>query len=183
PELISICEDAPDHVKLAAARLRTNSIFLVNLGIDRPNLSDKHWIHFPEKEISFFRISYPHNFGPGVAPKGTSSISAEVAYSDLRPLDKATIVDRVIDDLKRVGAVGRSDRIIVRTTRDIRYAYCLYDMHRKEALRTVLGWLRNAAVISCGRYGLWTYFWSDESMLSGKKAAQNALRQRRVSSN
>ena len=182
PELISICEDAPEHITLAAGRLRTNSIFVVNLGIDRPNLSDRHWIHFPEKEVSFFRISYPHNFAPGVAPKGTSSISAEVAYSESRPLDKATIVDRVIDDLKRVRAMGQSDRIIVRTTHDIRYAYCLYDKNRKEALRAVLGWLRDVGVTSCGRYGLWTYFWSDESMLSGKKAAQNAMRQRQVSS-
>src|SRR5205085_352010 len=85
PELVRICPDAPDAVRAAAAQLRTNSIFVVNFGIGRPAISDKHWVHFPEPDVSFFRISYPHNFGGGVAPPGTSSISAEVAYSAARP--------------------------------------------------------------------------------------------------
>lgn len=177
PEFMQICRDVPEEVRAAAAKLRTNSILVVNLGIDRPNLSDRHWIHFPEKDVSFFRISYPHTFGPDVAPKGCSSISAEVAYSDARPIDKKTIVDRVTDDLIRVGALGRNDRVALATTRDIKYAYCIYDLNRQEALRSVLSWMRSVNIVPCGRYGLWTYFWSDESILSGKKAA-DVVRQR-----
>lgn len=178
PELIRICEDAPEKVRAASAQLRTNSIIVVNLGIDRPNISDKHWVHFPERDTSFFRISYPHNFGPNAAPPGKSSISAEVSYSASRPVDKSTIVDRVIDDLIRVGALGRKDPIILKKTHDIRYAYCIYDMHRKEALRTVLSWLREVGIVTCGRYGLWTYFWSDEAILSGKKAGEGVAQGR-----
>jgi protoporphyrinogen oxidase len=178
PELINICEDCPDHVREAAAKLRTNSIFVVNLGIDRPNISDKHWVHFPEKHISFFRISYPHTFGEKITPHGLSSISAEVAYSDEKPIDKATIVDRVIDDLIRVNALGANDRIVLKKTYDIKYAYCLYDFQRTESLRTVLSWLRDVDVVTCGRYGLWTYFWSDEAILSGKKTGEGIAMRR-----
>jgi hypothetical protein len=32
-------------------------------------------------------------------------------------------------------------------------------------------------VIPAGRYGLWTYFWSDESLLSGVKAGEKALKE------
>jgi protoporphyrinogen oxidase len=174
PELIRICPDAPEGVRAASARLRTNSIRVVNLGINRPNLSDRHWVHFPEKDISFFRISYPSNFGPELAPKGTSSISAELAYSPSRPLAAENIVDRVVDDLIRVGALGKNDAVILKTSRDIKYAYCIYDKHRKESLRTVYSWLKSVGVIPCGRYGLWTYFWSDEAVLSGKRAAEIA---------
>ena len=106
---------------------------MVNLGIDRPNLSPRHWIHFPEKEISFFRMSYPHNFSPRVAPRGTSSISAEVAYSASATIDKSTIVERVVEDLRRVEALGRQDRIVSTATYDIPYAYCIYDLQRAEA--------------------------------------------------
>jgi len=180
-ELIQICVDAPDYVQQAAAKLRTNSILVVNLGIDRPNLSSKHWVHFPEKDVSFFRISYPHNFGPDLAPKGTSSISAEVAYSETRPVDKDTIVDRVIDDLRRVKGLGANDRVIMKTTRDVPFAYCLYDMHRRDALRTILKWLRSTAIVPCGRYGMWTYFWSDEAMLSGRRAAQVVSQRKGIS--
>jgi UDP-galactopyranose mutase len=175
PELVRICPDAPDAVRAAAARLRHNSVFVVNLGIDRAAISDRHWVHFPEKDVSFFRLSYPHNFGPEVAPPGTSSISAEVAYSQAAPLPRDGIVERVIEDLVRVGALGRDDPVVVRTTRDIRYGYCIYDHARKQAVHAIHAWLRTVGIEPAGRYGLWTYFWSDESILSGRKAAEKAL--------
>lgn len=175
PELIRLCTEAPDAVRDAAAALRTNSIIVVNLGIDRPDVSTHHWVHFPEKELSFFRISYPHNFSTRVAPGGTSAISAEVAYSRRSPIDKATIVERVVDDLRKVGVLRQSDRVVTAATRDIKYAYCIYDQTRKQALRTIHEWLKKGGIVPCGRYGLWTYFWSDEAILSGRKAAESVV--------
>ncbi|HYP13787.1 MAG TPA: FAD-dependent oxidoreductase [Bryobacteraceae bacterium] len=178
PELIRISSQAPLEVVEAASRLRTNSIMVVNLGFGRPAPPDKHWVHFPERDVSFFRISYPHSFDPGVAPAGTYSVSAEVAYSDHRPIDKATIADRVIADLRRVGAIRQDDPVILKTTRDIKYAYCIYDTHRTESLRVIHAWLRQVGITPSGRYGLWTYFWSDEAILSGKKSAESVSRKK-----
>jgi protoporphyrinogen oxidase len=180
PDLVRICEDAPEHVRAATAKLRTNSILVVNLGIGHPNVSDRHWVHFPEKDVSFFRISYPHTFGPGLTPEGMSSISAEVAYSAWKPVGRANIVEQVIEDLIRVGALDRRHPVVSRSVYDIQRAYCIYDMQRQEALRTILGWLREVGIVTCGRYGLWTYFWSDEAILSGKKAAENVSRRREI---
>ena len=173
PDLITLCTDAPDTVREAARHLRTNSILVVNLGIDRADVSDRHWIHFPERHISFFRISFPHSFSSDVAPNGTSSISAEVAYSDERPIDRQTIVQRVTDDLIGVGILRKSDTIVTTATRNIKYAYCIYDRQRKPALRVIHDWLGSRGIVPCGRYGLWTYFWSDEAILSGRKAAES----------
>jgi protoporphyrinogen oxidase len=178
PDLIAICPQAPGAVRKAASLLWCNSIFVVNLGIDRSDISSKHWVHFPERDLSFFRISYPHTFSNYTAPPGMSSISAEVAYSEHRPLDRNSIVPRVVDDLRRVGALGRNDRIVAQATRDIPSAYCVYDHNRKQALNTVFSWLDSVNIVPCGRYGRWTYFWSDESMLSGKKAAELAIKRR-----
>jgi protoporphyrinogen oxidase len=177
PEIVALCPEAPAEVRAAAARLRTNSIFVVNFGVDRPRLSDRHWVHFPEPDISFFRISYPHTFGRGTAPPGMSSISAEIAYSRERLLDRQTIIERVRQDLIRVGALGARDRIVTTSTYDIRYGYCIYDMNRKKSVATIHEWLKANDIIPAGRYGLWTYFWSDEAILSGKKAAERAMKQ------
>lgn len=174
PDLVRLCPDAPDSVRVAASQLWTNSILLVNLGIGRPHISDRHWVHFPESDVPFFRISYPHNFGPELAPEGCSSLSAEVAFSPHRPLDRSTIAQNVIANLVRTKALGKHDPITVQTTREIKYAYCAYDKRRTAAARVVLQWLRSKNIVSCGRYGLWTYFWSDEAILSGKKAAEIA---------
>jgi protoporphyrinogen oxidase len=173
PDLVALCADAPDQVRQAARQLRTNSIMVVNLGVDRDHVSDRHWVHFPERDISFFRISFPHNFSADVAPRGTSSISAEVAYSNDKPIDRNTIVPRVVDDLGRVGILRKSDIILTTATRNIKYAYCIYDRQRKSALRVIHDWLGTRGIVPCGRYGLWTYFWSDEAILSGRKAAES----------
>ncbi len=176
PELVRICPDAPEEVRTAAARLRTNSIVVVNLGIGRPAISGWHWVHFPERDVSFFRLSFPHNFAGNVSPPGTSSISAEVAYSAERPVDKSAIVERVVDDLRRVRLLRPDDRVVFTMTRDIRYAYCIHDFHRKTAVRTVRNWLLAHDVIATGRYGLWNYFWSHEAMMSGMQAGERALK-------
>lgn len=172
PALVGLIPEAPREVVEAAARLRSNSILVVNLGIDRAPRSGHHWVHFPEDDISFFRISYPHNLGPGNVPDGMSAVSAEVSYSPHRPVDKATITDRVTDDLIRVGVLAPTDRIVVKDVMDIRYAYVIYDQERKHAARTIHGYLNSCDIHSTGRYGLWAYLWSHESITAGLQAGQ-----------
>jgi protoporphyrinogen oxidase len=172
PALIRLIPEAPAAVRAAAGRLRHNSILVVNLGLANPGLSDWHWVHFPEKDVSFFRISFPHNLGPGMVPPGMSAVAAEVAYSDRQPIDRTTIVDRVIDDLIRVGAIRATDRIIVRDVMDIPYGYVIYDHNRKEAVRTVRDWLESVDIYPTGRYGLWAYLWSHEAILAGRQTGQ-----------
>lgn len=175
PALIGICRDVPANVSAAAARLRANSILVVNLGIDRPARNDWHWVHFPEPEVSFFRISFPHNLCSGVVPPGMSAISAEVAYSSGKPPNDAEIVAQVVEDLARVGVIERGDRVVFQSTHHIPVAYCIYDKQRTEAVTTVRNWLAEAGVITAGRYGTWSYMWSDEAIVSGVDAGRQSL--------
>ena len=176
PELLRIATDVPAEVSAAAAKLRTNSIMVVNVGVGRANISSKHWVHFPERDISFFRISFPHNFSPELAPPGTSSVSAEVAYPTGHPPDAKALTERVIGDLRRVGVLRADDPVVATSTRDIKYGYCIYDNDRLAALPIIKRWLRSVDIVPGGRYGLWTYYWSDEAILSGLKSAEQAQR-------
>jgi len=36
--------------------------------------------------------------------------------------------------------------------------------------------LIGSGVVPAGRYGLWSYFWSDEAMMSGMQAGEKALK-------
>jgi len=180
PELVHIIPAAPDAVREAAHKLRHNSIFVVNLGIDKPKISDRHWVHYPEKEISFFRISYPDNLGPNVVPEGMSSVTAEVAYSQNKPIDKSTIVDHVIEDLKRTGAIGKKEPVVLKHTMDIQYGYVIYDRIRKSALRTIHDWLATVDIYPTGRYGLWAYLWSHDAILAGKRTAEKLAYDRQL---
>lgn len=176
PALISLVKnEVPETVSQAASRLRTNSIRVVNLGIDRANISDRHWLHFPEKDVCFFRLSYPQNLDPDCVPAGKSAVSVEVAYSDSNPVDNNTIVEQVIKDLIKVGVLRADDTISTQVTYDIPLAYCIYDPYREQAVETIADWLAQYQIITCGRYGLWAYFWSDESIASGLRAGEQAL--------
>ncbi len=83
-------------------------------------------------------------------------------------------MERVINDLKRVRVLRQDDSIIATSIYDIPYGYCIYDEHRRESLPLIKNWLKSVNIIPSGRYGLWTYFWSDEAIMSGKKAAMQA---------
>src|SRR5262245_10534993 len=102
PTLLRAASDIPEDVRQAARKLRFTSVCNVNLGIDR-NISNKHWIYFPEPQYCFYRIGFSHNFSPYQAPEGCSAIYAEVGYSDWKPLNRSGLVERIKADLTRAG--------------------------------------------------------------------------------
>ena len=57
----------------------------------------------------------------------------------------------------------------------IEYANVIFDLECDAALATVHGYLDEIGIAYCGRYGDWAYIWTDESFMSGEKAAQKVL--------
>ena len=51
------------------------------------------------------------------------------------------------------------------------YANVIFDLERDAALETVHGYLDDIGIAYCGRYGDWGYMWTDESFISGERAA------------
>jgi len=174
PELIKIIPDAPEEVRDAVSKLRTNSMFVVNIGVNRETVSEKNWIYYLEKEYPFVRVSFPSNQSDNVAPAGMSSISAEIAYGNENPLskDRSKISDDVISKLIEIDILKEEDEIVYLKTVDIKYAYVIFDKNRTTATKIVHDYLSKFDIIPFGRYGLWKYLWSDEAILSGKKAAE-----------
>ncbi len=59
----------PRSLHAAAGRLRHVSVRCVNLGVGRENVTDKHWIYYPENTI-FHRIFVQSNASPHCSPPG-----------------------------------------------------------------------------------------------------------------
>ena len=111
-------------------------------------------------------------------PAGCGSIQAEVYFSrKYRPLTGSPddLIDTVIRDLKRTGTIREEDRILTRHAMVIPYANVIFDLDRPEAIKTVHGYLDDLGIAYCGRYGDWGYMWTDESFISGERAAEAAL--------
>lgn len=177
-ELIPMIAGAPADVVAAAKRLACSSCVMINLGVNRTDLSDGQWTYFYDRDICFTRLSFPHMFSPHTCPSGCGSIQAEVYYSDkYRPLKgvPADYVAPVIADLKRVGILREDDKIVHTNVHVSRYAQVIFDLERADALATVHGYLNDIGVAYCGRYGDWLYIWTDEAFISGENAAQKVL--------
>jgi UDP-galactopyranose mutase len=168
-------EEAPEPVQAAAKRLRHVSVRCVNLGIGRENLTEKHWIYYPEDTV-FHRIFVQGNASPHCNPPGGFGLTCEITYSPLKPLpaEGAALTQRCIEDCRRVGMFGANDPILVANQIDIPYAYVVYDHERAANVATIRSWLGSRDILLAGRYSEWKYYNSDHAFLAGKGAAEEA---------
>jgi UDP-galactopyranose mutase len=173
-ELVSIMVDTPPALRRAADQLKWNSICSVLLGIDRPNVSDQHWIYFPQKDLHLYRVGFPSNLSPHMCPEGTSSLCAEIAYRGTMRMSKGELIDRVIQDLESIGLLHQGDRVLVRRAVDTDYGYVIYDRHWSKSVSIIQDYLRSHNILSVGRYGGWEYSGMEEAVLQGRTAAEMA---------
>ena len=64
------------------SRLACSTCVLVNIGVNREDLSEAHMTYFYDEDICFTRLGFPHMLSASNAPPGTGSIQAEVYFSD-----------------------------------------------------------------------------------------------------
>jgi len=172
PEIINLSEELPESILGCLKRLRYNSIFNLNLGIDKKDISGKHWIYFPDKKFTFFRLGFFSNFSNASAPKNSSSLYIEVAYSKEKTLNKNTVVNRIINKMHDADVLNSSDKILVKDINDIKYGYIIYDKAREKALNRIKVFLNKNNIFCLGRYGSWRYLSMEDVLLDGKAVAE-----------
>lgn len=178
PDLIPMIEGAPQDVLEASQRLACSTCVLVNIGVNRADISESHMTYFYDEDICFTRLGFPHMLSAQNAPPGTGNIQAEVYFSSkYKPFsgDPNDYIEPVIRDLRRCGLLREEDQILCRKAMLLPYANVIFDLERADALRIVHGYLDDIGIAYCGRYGDWGYMWTDESFISGERAAERAL--------
>lgn len=173
PELIRRIKDAPKIVKEAAERLVCTSLVVVNVGVRRDeDFPEGAWMYFYDEDIIFARANFPHRYSPNNVPKGCGSVQIEVYHSRYTPLSCKDVLSRAIEDMIKAGLIRKGDEIMVAHERRIPYGNVLFDLNRAPNLKLVQTYLEENGVLCCGRYGRWDYSWTDDSIISGWKAAE-----------
>jgi len=167
--------DTPDSLISGAMRLHAISVLNINIGVDRPRISDQHWIYFPEDQYVFSRIGFPMNFSKSVAPAGTSSVYIEITHQPREKLNVEEMFDRSLRDLQKCGILNGTERVLTRHVLDIRFAYVVFDEHRQAHIQNLVDYLESRDIFTAGRYGRWDYYSMEDSILSGKSAAEKVL--------
>jgi UDP-galactopyranose mutase len=177
PGLIGLIHGpVPSQVRSAAAGLRHVSVRCVHLGVGRENLTEKHWVYYPESTV-FHRIFFQGNASPHCNPPGGFGLTCEITYSKHKPLpsDGDDLIRRCVEDCVAVGVIKKDDPIWTACQIDLPYAYVVYDHQRSSNVAVVRNWLAENRIILAGRYAEWEYYNSDHAFISGKKAAERAL--------
>jgi protoporphyrinogen oxidase len=172
PSLYRMLKDTPDSLVADAQQLHAISVLNMNVGIDRPDISNQHWIYYPEDQFVFSRVGFPMNFSKAVAPEGTSSMYIEITHQPHEKLNVEEMFERAIGDLEKCGILRKGDRVLTRHVLDIHFAYVVFDQHRQTHLQNLIDYLESRSIFTAGRYGRWDYYSMEDSILSGKAAAE-----------
>jgi protoporphyrinogen oxidase len=175
PLAFRMLKDTPEQLIADAQKLHAISVLNINIGVDRPQVSDQHWIYFPEDQFVFSRVGFPMNFSKSVAPQGASSMYIEITHQPHEKINVEEAFERSIVDLRKCGILRKEDRILTRHVIDLKYAYVVFDQHRQTHLQTLIDYVQSRDIYTAGRYGAWDYYSMEDSIMSGKKAAEAVI--------
>lgn len=172
--LLKLKEPSDISLSQAHKNLLCNSVVNFNLGIAQPNISDKHWIYFPETKYPFYRIGFPHNFASSMAPEGCSSLYGEFSYIKKSKTYIAQQLKASLLATKKLLNISDTE-IICEKILYIPHAYVIYDAWREKNLPLIHKKLHEFNIYSVGRYGEWKYSSMQEAVLDGKAIAEKLL--------
>ncbi|MFX1487294.1 MAG: FAD-dependent oxidoreductase, partial [Promethearchaeota archaeon] len=143
----------------AAKSLKYNSLITVLIGIEKSKINDFSWLYIPDKEILTHRVSFPSNYSQYVAPKGKSSVLAEITCNfgdNLWKMKEERITERTISDLHELKIINEED-VCFRKMKRIKYAYVINDLDCSRNLAEVMGYLRKVGIDLVGRFAEFKY--------------------------
>lgn len=173
PQLIRVIgPEAPVDVRRAAEGLRYTSVCCVHVGVGRSNISEKHWIYYPEDTV-FHRIFVQGNASPHCNPPGGFGFTCELTYGPRKPLpcDGQDLIELCVRDARRVGFIRDDDPIWASELVHLPCAYVVYDHQRAARVDRIRQWLSTVGIVLAGRYSEWEYYNSDHAFVAGKRAA------------
>jgi protoporphyrinogen oxidase len=175
-KIVNIIKNTPEKIKNAAKNLLSTSGYIISLGFNKPNIPKNLWFYIYDKDILPSRVYSPSLKSLDNVPKGCSSLQAEVYFSDSLKINmtEEQILDHVIEKLISMEIFEIKD-IIVKSIRKEEFANIVFTHKIYKNRKIILNYLNSKEIESIGRFGEWDYLWSDQSFLSGKRAADKIM--------
>jgi len=123
--------------------LRYRKVEAVYLWINRPQVTDFHWLYFVDQGIALNRLVEFKNMSAEGVPPDTSVLCAEVTRELADP------VESVIDDITKAGLVRRDEVLDTMVVRE-EFAYPVYDQgyeNTLQAAQKALGHFQNLHLV------------------------------------
>ncbi len=146
----------------------SNQVHVFNLGFDQKGPRDIHWMYFPDRSLSFYRVGWYDNIMGG----DRMSLYVEIGAAHGATFDVPGQRARVLADLAREGIVT-DHRLVAEHHVVLDPAY----VHITKASLAETARLRDALAVrgvhSVGRYGGWTYCSIEDNLVETRALAEN----------
>ena len=153
-------------VRHDAAAFTWNKVLVFNLGFDRKGARDVHWVYFPDRSVSFYRIGYYDN----IFASDRLSLYVELGYPRDAEVDVAGARARVLDDLRRLGVIDEH-RLVAEHSVIMDPAYVHITRASLAEHKRLARILQANGVYSVGRYGGWTYCSIEDNIVEARALA------------
>jgi len=156
--LLSLADVAHD-----ASVFTSNKVLVFNLGFDRKGARDVHWIYYPNRELSFYRVGFYDN----IFDTDRMSLYVEFGLPTNAAVDVDAMRARVLSDLKREGVITDhklvADHHVVMDPAYVHITQASIAEHARLSSE-----LRSHNVHSIGRYGAWTYCSIEDNIVEAR---------------
>jgi protoporphyrinogen oxidase len=149
--------------------LSHNKVQVFNLGFDTKGPTDVHWIYYPQRDLSFYRVGFYDNiFG-----SDRMSLYVEVGLpwdAELSDDERGALKARVLSDLQTCGVLTNQTLLASHDVLlDPAYVHITTQSNSESAARREL--LAAEDVHSIGRYGAWTYCSIEDNIVEARQLA------------
>ncbi len=140
-----------------------NKVLVFNLGFSKKGPDDVHWMYYPSRETSFYRIGFYDNiFGTD-----RMSLYVELGYPKDAVVDPEAMLPRVLADLEREGIV-RGHELVSKHHVVMDPAYVHITQKSLTETARLRSKLAEHGVYSIGRYGGWTYCSIEDNIVEAR---------------
>jgi len=173
--LRSMTPNPSEEVMAAARGLKFRAMIFLYLKLNKPKVTDDHWIYFPDPNVIFNRISEMQNFSHESTPDGKGSLCVEITCDmgdEIWTENEDVLLQKSIQGLVDAKLIKKED-VIGHFIERMAHAYPSYDLNYEANLAALAYHLSGYEnVITGGRQGLFRYINTDHAIEMGFCAAQ-----------
>jgi protoporphyrinogen oxidase len=145
-----------------------NKVLVFNLGFDRKGPTEPHWVYFPQRDVSFYRVGFYDNI---LRTDERMSLYVELGYPRDATPDAEAMLPRVLADLERTGIIT-DHKLIAYHSVVMDPAYVHITQSSRAQFAELSGVLALGGVHSIGRYGGWTYCSIEDNIVEARDLAR-----------
>lgn len=141
-----------------------NKVLVFNFGFDKKGQRDVHWMYYPDRALSFYRVGFYDN----IFDTDRLSIYVELGYAKDATIDVEAARAQVLKDLAKAGVIT-DHRLVAEHTVTMDPAYVHITQRSIAEYGRVSSVLRERGVYSIGRYGGWTYCSIEDNIVEARE--------------